>query len=189
MEPFARFLGAFVPRPSPLGSIPVSVVAVDINGDGWPDLITVNSGANEDASSLTILTNNGSGVFGLYANITTDTQPAINSDPDYITAADVNGDGKPDLIVAESSGIAVFINTIAFPTAPAPLILGTTLSGPNGLVLAWSSSSTNVVIQTNSTLSGANWGTARYLVTTTDGTNQSVTITPSSGQMFFRLKQ
>jgi hypothetical protein len=174
---------------SPLGSSPVSVVAADINGDGWPDLITVNSGANEDASSLTILTNNGSGIFGLYANITTDTQPAINSGPDYITATDVNGDGKPDLIVAESSGIVVFINTIVFPTTPAPLILGTALSGPNGLVLSWSSSTTNVVIQTNSTLLGANWGTASYPVTTTGGTNQSVTITPTPGQMFFRLKQ
>jgi hypothetical protein len=175
---------------SPLGSSPISAVAADINGDGWPDLIVVNSGANEDASSLTILTNNGSGVFGLYANITTDTQAAENSGPDYITTADVNGDGKPDLIVAESSGtVTVLINTIAPPTALAPLLLGSTFSGANGLVLSWSSLATNIVIQTNADLTGTNWETANYSITTTNGTNQSVTITPAPGALFFRLKQ
>ena len=36
---------------------------------------------------------------------------------------------------------------------------------------------------------GCNWGTASYPVTITNGTNQSVTITPASGNLFFRLKQ
>jgi hypothetical protein len=174
---------------SPLGSSPVSAVAADINGDGWPDLIIVNSGANEDVSSLTILTNNGSGVFDLYANITTDTQSAVNSGPDYLTTADVNGDGKPDLVVAESSGtVTVLINTIAFPRAPTPLLLGATFRDAKGLVLSWSSLATNVVIQTNADLAGTNWGTADYSITT-NGTNQSVTITPAPGALFFRLKQ
>ena len=48
---------------------------------------------------------------------------------------------------------------------------------------------TNLVIQTNGNLAGANWGTASYPVTITNGTNQSVTITSASGNMFFRLKQ
>jgi hypothetical protein len=73
-----------------------------------------------------------------------------------------------------------------------PILRGATvmrLTGPNKLILSWSSTATNLVIQTNGDLAGANWGTASYPVTITNGTNQSVTITPASGNMFFRLKQ
>jgi hypothetical protein len=170
-----------------VGISPISVVAADINGDGWPDLITANFGANSDVSTLTMLTNNGSGIFALYATITVDSQPDDNSEPDYIAAADVNNDGRPDLIISSLTGtLTVLINTMAFPT---PLKLGTTFSGPNNLVLSWSSSATNIVVQTNSDLTGANWGTASYAISTTNGTNHSVTITPTPGHLFFRLKQ
>ena len=82
---------------------PDSVVVADVNGGGRPDLICVNS----DGSSLTILTNNGSGGFvtgGYYGT---------GSHPQSVTAADVNGDGKVDLIFANSgnNNITVLTNT------------------------------------------------------------------------------
>ena len=130
-----------------VGLNPISVVAADINGDGWPDLVTANFSANYDVSTLTMLTNNGSGIFGLYATITVDTQPIQNSTPTYIVAADVNDDGKPDLIVTSLNGtLTVLINTITFPMPSSPLTLGTTFSSANGLVLSWSSASTNIVV-------------------------------------------
>lgn len=172
-----------------VGHTPISVVAADINGDGWPDLITANFSANYDVSTLTMLTNNGGGIFGLYATITVDTQPIQNSTPTYIVAADVNDDGKPDLIITSLIGtLTVLINTIEFPTPPMSLKLDTTFSGPNGLFLSWSSSVTNIVVQTNADLTSPNWGTASYPISTTNGTNQSVTITSARGNLFFRLK-
>jgi hypothetical protein len=170
----------------PAGADPISVIAADLDGDGKVDLVC----ANEFAGTVTMLTNNGSGIFGLYATITVDSQFDDNTTPTFITAADVNNDGRPDLIVTSLSGaLTVLINTIGFPVPSTPLKLGATFSGPNNLVISWSSPATNIVVQTNSNLTGTGWGTASYAIATSSGTNHSVTIPPTPGNLFFRLKQ
>jgi hypothetical protein len=77
-----------------VGVGPWSVIAVDVNGDGWVDLVT----ANYNSSSLTVLTNNGSGFFGFYANC------VVGGGPVSVAAADINTDGKMDLISANIAG-------------------------------------------------------------------------------------
>lgn len=68
----------------------------DINGDGYPDVVVSNSYSN----TLGVLLNNRDGTF----------QPAVTYNsggaypPSSVAIADVNDDGKPDLIVANSSG-------------------------------------------------------------------------------------
>ncbi|HET7625831.1 MAG TPA: VCBS repeat-containing protein, partial [Verrucomicrobiae bacterium] len=71
-----------------VGSSPYSVVAADVNGDGKVDLIS----ADEGSSTLTILTNNGSGILSSNA-----TCHGL-SNPESVVSADVNQDGKVDLI-------------------------------------------------------------------------------------------
>ena len=69
-----------------------SVAIGDLNGDGHPDLIVTNQ--EEDSAGLRVLLGNGDGTFQpavTYGSGEWDTSVAI---------ADVNGDGKPDLIVA-----------------------------------------------------------------------------------------
>jgi hypothetical protein len=164
-----------------VGFSPRCVVAADINGDGWPDLITATANVDEGTgNTLTVLTNNGRGVFGFYATIAVDTAPST------VVAADLNGDGKLDLIVTSTDGMmTVLLNTITFPTPSMQPNLNMTLSGPN-LVMSWPSSAANFVVQTNSNLSGTNWGTAGYAIAT-NGANQTVTIPPPPGNLFFRL--
>jgi uncharacterized protein (TIGR03437 family) len=89
----------------PTGVAPSGITAVDINGDGKPDLVVANSGSN----SLTILLSDGTGGF-------TATEPLVFGQfgaafagltPSVLLAGDLNGDHKIDLIVSSLTGIAI----------------------------------------------------------------------------------
>jgi hypothetical protein len=90
----------------PVGTYPQSVAAADVNGDGKVDLISANTSGN----SLTVLTNNGSGSFGLYTTVYNGF--GESSYPASVKAADVNGDGKVELICANfgDNFLAVYTN-------------------------------------------------------------------------------
>ena len=75
------------------------VTAGDFNGDGYLDLAVANCGSN----TVSILLNNGSGVF------TQSSTPGVGSNPYSVTAGDFNGDGYLDLAVANYSSNTVSI--------------------------------------------------------------------------------
>ena len=116
-------LAATLPAGTP--SAPYSVAAADLFGRGKPDLISANS----QAATFTVWTNIGGGNFASNASFNVGT-PQMTV-PQWVTTADVNGDGKPDIIGAcNNSGTALFVWTNngagGFASAPVPFISAAT---------------------------------------------------------------
>jgi hypothetical protein len=121
--------GGFVLAARPrVGNLPYSVTSADVNGDGKPDLISANYGGGF-GSTLTVLTNNKSGGFDVASS------PSVGLGPISITAADVNGDGRPDLISADTSAdtLTVLFNTATFTGSFSGNISGLTTFDAGGL--------------------------------------------------------
>ena len=91
------------------GNYPVSVSVSDLNQDGKPDLITANALSN----NISILQNNSSGGNFSFNN---HVDFSAGPDPRIITVGDLNGDGKPDIVVSNfnsgnSASVSIFQNT------------------------------------------------------------------------------
>ena len=89
------------------GNGSIGIAIADMNGDGRPDIIVASG---------------NSGMFSIFKNITTSPgsiafdpklDQTLSDHPDNIATADLDKDGKPDLIVANFSGksISIFRNS------------------------------------------------------------------------------
>jgi hypothetical protein len=89
----------------PVGTGPYSVAVADFNGDGKPDVVT----ANHFSNNVTVLLGNDTGTFPTFPVPPT---LAVGSQVFSVALADVNGDGRPDLITANkyTNDVSVFLN-------------------------------------------------------------------------------
>jgi hypothetical protein len=79
----------------------LSVAVADLNGDSKPDLVVATECAN--SACVGVLLGNGDGTFQTAVTY----ESGGDSEPPSVTVADVNGDGKPDLVVANHAGAGV----------------------------------------------------------------------------------
>jgi hypothetical protein len=104
---------------------PEGLAVADINRDGLPDVAVI------DGSTVSVMFNHGSGVFGPPHNTALTTASASIQ----MLAADMNNDGKIDLVIAQSSPMQVLV----LPgngdgTFRAPLVLSL-VNAPHGIAL------------------------------------------------------
>jgi Bacterial Ig-like domain (group 3)/FG-GAP-like repeat len=100
-SPDSRSVGFELPVAYPLSEYESwSVVVADVNGDGKPDLIVASwskDGGQGSEGSVDVLLGNGDGTLGPPVRYGT-----VGAQAFSLAVGDVNGDGKPDLVVANN---------------------------------------------------------------------------------------
>jgi hypothetical protein len=158
----AQTASPFTPGPgSPIttGAGATFVATGDLNGDGRPDVVVVNSGTT--ANSISVLLSTGGGAFAPPVNIT------VGPGPADVAIGDVNGDGRPDLVVTNSNDtISVLLNVGGGAFAAPSTLADFPGSLPEGVAIAdVNHDGANDIIVTNSAGSsvtlflGAGFGT------------------------------
>src|SRR5262249_7011537 len=89
------------------GDYTTKVSVADLDGDGYPDLVAVNHGDYfpTTASSVSVLINRGDGTFSPKTDYDVASEQKFAS-----STADLNGDGRPDIVVGFNDGVKVYMN-------------------------------------------------------------------------------
>jgi hypothetical protein len=112
------------------------LAVADVNGDGKLDLVATNGNDN----TVSVLLGNGDGTFQTQRTFTT-VGNSTGQVPNGIAVADVNKDGKPDLVVSRETGpggapgISVLLGN-GDGTFQAPLTFPLSGGTPHGLAVA-----------------------------------------------------
>src|SRR5438132_6380634 len=97
------------------GQNAVSIAVADVNSDGKPDAVVTDNCVTStcDAGAVGVLLGNGDGTFQAAVNYTSG-----GLSPSSVVVGDVNGDGKPDLLVGNIySAISIWVTVITRETA------------------------------------------------------------------------
>jgi Bacterial Ig-like domain (group 3)/FG-GAP-like repeat len=166
------------------GAIPVFVAVADLNGDGKPDLAVVN----RNSANIGVLLGNGDGTF----------QPAITYgsadgffSPVLVAVADLNGDGRPDLVVANrcsdencDGAAGVLLNNGDGTFRPAAMYLsGGAYANSVAVADVNRDGKPDVIVANDQSSPGARDGNVGVLLGNGDGTLQAAETYPASGNI------
>jgi phosphodiesterase/alkaline phosphatase D-like protein len=148
------------------GSSPYYLVVGDLDADGKTDIVVTISSSN---------------IVSVFRNISTSGTASYASKVDFgtgilpsgVALGDLDGDGKPDLIVANNGGgtLSVLRNTAGASTGTTPTVASTASTNVTS-----TSATLNGTVNPNSSSTTAyfEWGTSSTLATSTATTSQSI---------------
>ena len=84
--------------------IPSSIAIADLNGDGNPDIVV--AGGTDAVSLLANVTGHGSAEAAFAASQSVNVGLSV-----WVSTADFDGDGKPDLVTTEGNDVSLLLNT------------------------------------------------------------------------------
>ncbi len=149
------------------------VAIADVNGDGKPDVLT----ANQDSNNVGVLLGNGDGTF--QQALTFGSGDESGWGPFSVVAADVNGDGRPDLVVRNTYyySVGVLLNN----------------SGPHAsttttLVSSLNPAPTRTPVTYTATVASQNGGAVTGSVTFRDGNSTIATVSLANNQAAYSTK-
>ena len=91
----------------PLFGGPVSATVADLNGDGRPDIVTIDETYDGFPVGISVLLNRGDGTFARHDYAVGRSQSGGAS----VTIADLNGDGRPELVMSDEDTLfALLLN-------------------------------------------------------------------------------
>lgn len=90
---------------SPNGSSSMNAVA-DLDGDGRPDVVT----ANNTTPTLSVFRQSNTPSLWEFVNYDTGISLPLGGNPNKVVIADMNDDGKPDLVAGYASSLVVVLN-------------------------------------------------------------------------------
>ncbi len=127
--------GTFAPKREYATSFdPLAVTTGDFNGDGKSDfVVTGQEKSNTGGGIVSLFLNDGNGAFTLRTNF------SIAEGLSSVTTADLNGDGKADIVVGDSSNSKLFVllnssgkNTEFSEQTPVPVLGDSIINDPDG---------------------------------------------------------
>jgi hypothetical protein len=133
--------GSFLPPQTvAAGFQPFDVAIADLNADGRLDLVIANLGTpdNSATASLSVILNNSASPGSFLAA----TNYATGERSESVSVGDINGDGNPDIAVANAGGfgntgsVSVFFQNPGAPGAFLPAVNRPGASQPLGVAIA-----------------------------------------------------
>ena len=119
---------AGVPYPTGNNSFPAGVALADVNNDGRLDIVTANSGTG----TAGVLLGQAGGTFAAMVPYATGT----GSNPRSVALADVNNDGRPDIITGNYNTVSIGVLLGQAGGTFAPVVAYSTgMGAPYGLAL------------------------------------------------------